>query len=125
MGKRAVGEILKKLRKGKGYRQNEIAELLHIPVSTYGGYERNVSEPCYDTLIQLAELYDVNLDYLLGRVEIRTSWRDMSTELHTSQGKMNLDVFLESVRNLSPQNQTELLKYLVFLTSANQDTKKD
>lgn len=58
---------LKELREQKKLKQKEIAEILHIAPSTYGGYELETSEPNINTLIQLADYYDVSLDYLVGR----------------------------------------------------------
>jgi len=58
---------LKYLRKQNNKTQEEIAQILNTNQVTYGRYELETSEPTIDTLIKLADLYDVSLDYLVGR----------------------------------------------------------
>jgi len=61
------GEILKHLRKNKGMSQQEIADKFHIDRSTYAKYETTQSQPNFETLIRIADYFDVSIDYLLGR----------------------------------------------------------
>ena len=58
---------LKKLRIENAKNQYEIAKILNVANSTYNGYEKETSEPNIDTLIKLANYYNVSLDYLVGR----------------------------------------------------------
>ena len=58
---------LQQLRKDKGLTQEEIASILDVKLSTYQKYERDAISPPYDTLIKIADFYDVTTDYLLGR----------------------------------------------------------
>jgi transcriptional regulator with XRE-family HTH domain len=58
---------LQQLRKAKGLTQEEIASILDVKLSTYQKYERDAISPPYDTLIKIADFYDVTTDYLLGR----------------------------------------------------------
>ena len=58
---------LKTLRKQKGLLQKDVASFLGIDRTTYVKYETGVSEPDNKTLIKLAELFSVSVDYLLGR----------------------------------------------------------
>ena len=58
---------LQQLRKSKGLTQEEIASILDVKLSTYQKYERDAISPPYDTLIKIADFYDVTTDYLLGR----------------------------------------------------------
>ena len=61
---------LKKLRKNKKLTQQKIAEMLNVAPTTYLGYEKETSEPNINTLIKLADFYNVSLDYLVGREKI-------------------------------------------------------
>jgi len=56
---------LKQLRKDKNLTQYQIAKILNIAISTYSGYEIGTSEPNLNTLIKLADYFNVSLDYLL------------------------------------------------------------
>lgn len=58
---------LKELRKIKKATQVDIAKFLNVAPSTYGGYEMEVNEPTIQTLCNLADYYNVSLDYLVGR----------------------------------------------------------
>lgn len=60
-------ERLKQLRKQKGYTQSDLAARLGITQQAVGKWETGVSSPDPGTLMQLAEEFDVSLDYLLGR----------------------------------------------------------
>jgi len=58
---------LKELRKQNNKTQEDMAKLLNTNQVTYGRYELETSEPTLETLIKLADYYDVSLDYLVGR----------------------------------------------------------
>ena len=60
-----LGENLKKLR-GKRT-QEEIAKILGISRARYSHYETETRQPDFKTLEQLANLYNVSIDSLLGR----------------------------------------------------------
>ena len=60
-------ERLKMLRESKGLKQQELANLLFLKQSTISAYERNKIQPTPDTLNQLADFFNVTVDYLLGR----------------------------------------------------------
>lgn len=57
----------KKCRKDKGAAQKEAANYLGIKERSYQNYEYGNSEAPYDTLVKLADYFDVSIDYLLGR----------------------------------------------------------
>lgn len=65
---------LKSLRQEKGYSQLEMAGELGIPQSTYQQYEAGINEPKLSTLIQIADYFDVSIDYLIGRTNVREPW---------------------------------------------------
>ncbi len=62
-----LAENLTKLRKEKGLKQTDMALFLKINNRQYQRYESGDSEPKLDTLIALADYFDVSLDYLVGR----------------------------------------------------------
>jgi len=66
-----IGKRLQLLRKEHGMSQQDVADKLHIGRSTYAGYELGAREMNYETLKRLSDLYQVTLDYLLGRTEHR------------------------------------------------------
>ncbi len=62
-------ERLKLCRENRKWKQREVAEAVCVNLRTYQGYEGGRSEPKFEALIALADLFDVTLDYLLGRTE--------------------------------------------------------
>lgn len=60
-------QILRSLRKQQGLTQKEVADKLGIHCTTYTKYETGASEPSFEMLNKLADLYDISTDYLLGR----------------------------------------------------------
>ena len=64
--KENFGERIKRLRLEKGLTQEQVAILLQVNRKAVSHYENNLREPSFDILIQMAELYRVSTDYLLG-----------------------------------------------------------
>ena len=60
-------EHLLSLRISKGLKQQEIAEKLGISLRVYQYYEHGDRTPHMETLIDLADLYDITLDELVCR----------------------------------------------------------
>lgn len=64
-----LGKRLKELRKSYGLTQEKLADALSISRVNYTRYETEKARPDYETLILLADFFDVTTDYLLGRKE--------------------------------------------------------
>lgn len=60
---------LKVARKKCNLTQKDLATILGIPRTTYNGYELGTSEPDFKTLVCIADLLNVSIDYLLGRTD--------------------------------------------------------
>ena len=57
----------KELRKQNKKTQKDLAKILNIAVSTYNGYETETYEPTIQTLKNIADYYNVSVDFLIGR----------------------------------------------------------
>ena len=57
---------LKELREKKGWSQQAFAEKIGVKQSTIAAYEKGRNEPRIAMLIQIAECFNVSLDYLCG-----------------------------------------------------------
>lgn len=60
------GYRLKELRKSKKMTQAQAANRLNLSKTTISGYENNVKTPSLEVLKNLANLYGVSADYILG-----------------------------------------------------------
>ncbi len=58
--------ILKQLRLEINASQQDIANKISIPVSTYANWEQGRREPSLTDLIMLSRTFKVSTDYLLG-----------------------------------------------------------
>ncbi len=74
-------ENLRRLRIERNLSQMELALDLGMPQSTYQQYESGVHEAGYNVLIQLADYFDVSIDFLLGRTNIRTPVKDADLQV--------------------------------------------
>ena len=64
-------ERLKALRKEKGLTQAETAAKLSIAYRNYQRLEADGNTPNFSNLVQIAELFEVSIDYLAGRTDVR------------------------------------------------------
>lgn len=62
---------MKELRKERKMTQQELADVFSVRVRTYQGYEYGASYPEVTKLIAIADFFDVSLDYLVGRSDVR------------------------------------------------------
>lgn len=53
--------------------QQQMADALSLSLNAYQKYEQGERTPPYDTLIKIADIFCVSIDYLLGRDEFLTS----------------------------------------------------
>ena len=64
------GSIVVELRKQDGLSQTALAQRLGIHKNVLGRYERNEVFPSIDIARKIADILDVSLDYLTGKVDI-------------------------------------------------------
>ncbi|WP_255255282.1 helix-turn-helix domain-containing protein [Bacillus pseudomycoides] len=60
-----LGNKLKELRKEHNYSQNQLADKLNVTAQAVSKWENNKCAPDIINLIQLSDLYNVSLDYLI------------------------------------------------------------
>lgn len=65
MDTRKIGGFLKRLRKGKGLTQEQLAEILLVSSKTVSRWETGTNLPDLSILIQMAEFYDVEITEIL------------------------------------------------------------
>ena len=68
------GERLRRLRKERDITQGQLAEVIGVVPSAVGKYERiPQSYPSVEALMQIADYFDVSIDYLLRGVQAAPS----------------------------------------------------
>lgn len=61
------GERLKALREHRNLSQDALGKVLHLSQSVIAHYEADRKQPSNDTLKDIADVFNVTTDYLLGR----------------------------------------------------------
>lgn len=105
---------LKEARRTRNLTQQQVADLLGVPLRTYQNYEREVNNPDTDVLCRLADYYGTTTDYLIGRCDI--SSYDSSRVLNRSDDEMRLVV---AYRQLSSSLRQSVLDIVEALCDAS------
>lgn len=66
-----IKDRIRELRKEVRMTQQEVADRLGVNHVTISGYERGVRKPGFPEADALADLFDVNLEYLLCSTDVR------------------------------------------------------
>ena len=61
-----MGQIIKKLRKGRGFTQEELAERLGVTYQAISKWENDSGMPDISQIVPLATIFDVSTDFLFG-----------------------------------------------------------
>lgn len=64
---------IKDIRVRRNLTQTDVANALGVSSVVYCRYETGARQPSVETLIQLADIFGVTVDYLLGRQDIEDS----------------------------------------------------
>ena len=67
-------ERIRALREDNDLKQYQIAELLHIGQKTYYDYELGRTRIPIESVINLAEYYDVDMNYICGVSDIKNKF---------------------------------------------------
>lgn len=117
-----LSDRLKQLRTENNVLQKEIAEKLKITTSAYGFYEQGKRTPDADTLNKIAELYNVSIDYLLGRTNIRDSADKITKSLNDDpelsefwnalKDRDDLKLLFKQTKEMSPNDIKKIIRII-------------
>ncbi|MDB6253027.1 helix-turn-helix transcriptional regulator [Lactobacillus amylovorus] len=98
---------MKKLRKLKNKKQVDLAKKLHVSQQTVGAWEVGRAVPSIDTLIAMADYFDITINDLLGKPKSISTSVDLSqmidnAELYnkhllTNRDKRLIKLYLEAL----------------------------
>ena len=120
-----IAERIKKARKDAGLTQLDAAKAIGITPQAISNYERGVNKVPNDTLVDLAELYNVSINYLLGVSEIWTTeilpiFENVAKEHLTLVALLNTDGVPDSVkqtiRETIPNLKTEFSSCMEYIS---------
>lgn len=76
-------ERLRSLRQEKGWSQQRLADELKLSKSSVNMYERGEREPGFETMESIADLFNVDMNYLYGRTDIKIADPIVRNDTHT------------------------------------------
>lgn len=117
--KGSVGERLLEIRNQKRMTQEDLAEYLNVSRQSVSKWELNKTMPDVEKLMQLSELYEVTLDYLVKGVEEKEEPSDDNRNDIASDGmEQNASEILEGNKSLSNLSIFELTVHrIIFLVA--------
>ncbi|MDD2970831.1 MAG: helix-turn-helix transcriptional regulator [Lachnospiraceae bacterium] len=110
MANNDLGNCLKMLRNNHGYSQAYVASQLNIIRQTYSHYETGRIIPKTETLMQLANLYEVPLE-TLAKISLPEGIQLQNGERVSCYNESEL---LYYFRNLEARQQEEILDFMKY-----------
>ena len=99
-----MGKRLRELRLKRNLSQEEVARHIGITRSAYSHYEINNRQPVYETLIKLADFFNVSIDYIIfgsASGSVRRNWDTPDTQ-------EMLDLF----QNMNPEQRKKSIRLM-------------
>lgn len=98
-----LSERLHDLRIGKRLSQRQVATLIGVNPSTISTYESATRLPSYSSLIRLAKVYGVSVDYLLGIEEKHSA--DLLNRLSGEEREIVTEIAEVLISHLDQKNR--------------------
>jgi len=113
------GDRLKTAIQKKGYTQKELSEILRVNQDTITNYVKEKSFPKADILLNLCDLLDISIDWLMTGKEPTCSGSIYPEEIILLRQDLEMlplshleRLFLKKFRKLTEKEQTELKKII-------------
>ena len=87
---------LRELRTEREISQEDLAAELNLGKSTISSYEIQGKQPNFQTLVDLADYFNVSTDYLLGVTPIRERYSEEQIKFLQGKGNKELLEYLEA-----------------------------
>lgn len=109
-------EILKELREKKGFTQEQLASALHLSKNAISHYEQGRNDPSIQTLQHIADIFDVSVDYLIGRTSIPVQFSALKKNLTP---KTSIDDFVNMLLSLDSPHRNDLIRQMEYIKFHN------
>jgi transcriptional regulator with XRE-family HTH domain len=126
------GQRIKQLRKEHKLRQEDLAKLISKTRSAVAGWEAEGKEPDHETLTLLSNIFNVSIDFLLGKDEAQEELDSSESDNIEQEYKEALDYleqFVIEMKNrgydYSDKSREELANLFVKLLRATDIIKED
>lgn len=103
---------IKAAREKQGLTQQECADLFDVKLRAWQTYEQGVSEPKFEVLCKIADVFGVTTDYLLGREPAPDPFADLNLNKESEEDVIN------KYMSLPPNIRACLMDVLLQLADA-------
>lgn len=103
---------IKAAREKQGLTQQECADLFDVKLRAWQTYEQGVSEPKFEVLCKIADVFGVTTDYLLGREPATDPFADLNLNKESGEDVIN------KYMSLPPNIRACLMDVLLQLADA-------
>ncbi len=108
---------LRELRIENGYLQSDVAKIINKSDRAVGLYERGERDPNSETWKILADFYNVSIDYLMGKSDIRNPQKIQLDDMDIA--------FASGIKGLNKENQKTLKNIMDGLLAKQELEDKD
>lgn len=112
----SFSNTLKELREKNGYTQKRLGELLHVSKNSISHYELGKSMPDISVLIEMTDIFNVSMDFLLGLTDFNLSKDLLNKSLDKTVKVGNV---LESILRLDKEHRSDMLKLMRYIEKDN------
>ena len=88
-----------------------MANFLNITTSAYGYYEQGKRNPDPKTLIKLSDFFNVSVDYLLGKTDIKEVAEQLIEDITLSSSIFSIDIEKEAEEIIENINKLDTIKF--------------
>lgn len=100
---------LKELRTDSDMYQGDLAERLNLKTSAISKYERGLTQPSIETLIAIAKIFNVTVDYLVGNSDVKNP--EIIDKITSTEARL-----IERFRKLSNEDKIRIDERILAMT---------
>ena len=112
-----IGLRLKKLREENNISQEQLANKLNVSASSIGMYETDKREPSDEIKTKIAKIFDVSIDYLVGKSDIKNP--------EIKEDPLGLAKIGFNMKDYNPPTETQKEQIKSVIEVIMKDNKKD
>ena len=112
-----IGLRLKKLREENNISQEQLANKLNVSASSIGMYETDKREPSDEIKTKIAKIFDVSIDYLIGKSDIKNP--------EQQEDPLGLAKIGFNMKDYTPPTETQKEQIKSLIEVIMKDNKKD
>ena len=125
---------IKKLRQEKGVYQADLAKYLGLKQQTISAYENGTNEPDLKTLNKIAKYFDVSIDYLIGRSNVRDpadkiaqaigDEQDLKQFWEEAKKRRELKLLFKQIKDLPPDHIKRIIRIIKAIEDEDANVNK-